>query len=250
MSRQPLTVESVPRWVPWATIGAVILTVLGMLQRVRALLERRAQPVPDRYRRPLLAVATIGLGAALVWAWNRAELTLDDLEWAFNFLFVGLLADPQVPEYPPGEYLVRNIVDADPEAGVIGISAHIQEGQHVLLVQRELRFLHGKLRLQSLALQFKAIDPLGGLHPGQVGRNLGAARSVQILFSRCVALPQCLDALAFLPGQPRVLVQKTHSLLRPRLFDINQPPLYDQIAQVLAGDFDPLSEITVVQLHE
>ncbi|MEM8705319.1 MAG: hypothetical protein AAGE98_02600 [Actinomycetota bacterium] len=53
-----------------------------MLQRVRALLERRAQPVPDHYRRPLLAVATVGLGVAMVWAWNRAELTVDDLEWA------------------------------------------------------------------------------------------------------------------------------------------------------------------------
>lgn len=64
-----------------------------MLQRVRALLERRAQPLPDRVRRPLLAVATVGLVAAMVWAWNRAELTLDDLEWG-PLLGLALIAAP------------------------------------------------------------------------------------------------------------------------------------------------------------
>lgn len=62
---------------------------------------------------------------------------LDDLEWAFNFLFVGLLPDQQAAQYRSGEYLVRNIVDADPEAGVIGISARVEEGQHILFVERE-----------------------------------------------------------------------------------------------------------------
>ena len=64
-----------------------------MLQRVRALLERRAQPLPDRVRRPLLAVATVGLVAAMVWAWNRAELTFDDLEWG-PLLGLALIAAP------------------------------------------------------------------------------------------------------------------------------------------------------------
>ena len=50
-----------------------------MLQRVRALLERRAQPLPDRYRLPLLVIAASALTVAMVWAWNRAELTIDDL---------------------------------------------------------------------------------------------------------------------------------------------------------------------------
>lgn len=64
-----------------------------MLQRVRALLERRAKPLPDRVRRPLLAVATIGLVAAMVWAWNRAELTFSDLEWG-PLLGLALIAAP------------------------------------------------------------------------------------------------------------------------------------------------------------
>lgn len=32
MRRQPLTSEEIPRWVPWITIGSVILTVLAMVQ--------------------------------------------------------------------------------------------------------------------------------------------------------------------------------------------------------------------------
>ena len=52
-----------------------------MLQRVRALLERRAQPLPDHYRLPLLVIAAGALTVAMVWAWNRAELTIDDLSW-------------------------------------------------------------------------------------------------------------------------------------------------------------------------
>lgn len=52
-----------------------------MLQKVRTLLERRAQPLPDRYRLPLLIIAAVALAVAMVWAWNRAELTIDDLSW-------------------------------------------------------------------------------------------------------------------------------------------------------------------------
>lgn len=52
-----------------------------MLQRVRELLERRAQPLPDHYRLPLLVIAAGALTVAMVWAWNRAELTIDDLSW-------------------------------------------------------------------------------------------------------------------------------------------------------------------------
>ncbi len=52
-----------------------------MLQRVRALLERRAYPLPDHCRLPLLVIAAGALTVAMAWALNRAELTIDDLSW-------------------------------------------------------------------------------------------------------------------------------------------------------------------------
>jgi small ligand-binding sensory domain FIST len=52
-------------------------------------------------------------------------------------LFVGLLADPSAPDYRPGEYLIRSIVAADPDTGVLAIGEHVEEGQHILFARRE-----------------------------------------------------------------------------------------------------------------
>jgi small ligand-binding sensory domain FIST len=62
---------------------------------------------------------------------------LEDLEWGLTFLFVGLLPDPQEPELRPGEYLVRNIVSADPDTGVLAVSSRIEEGQSIVFARRE-----------------------------------------------------------------------------------------------------------------
>ncbi|MEO0493535.1 MAG: hypothetical protein AAF081_08980 [Actinomycetota bacterium] len=76
-----------------------------MLQRMRALLERRAQPLPDRYRRPLLAAATIGLVVAMIWAWNRADLTVDDLSWG-PLVTLALIAAPASLLLKAAEFVV------------------------------------------------------------------------------------------------------------------------------------------------
>lgn len=63
----------------------------------------------------------------------------DDPNRLLNFLFVGLLPDPSTPEFQPGEYLVRNIVAADPDTGVMAIGERVEEGQYILFVLREAR---------------------------------------------------------------------------------------------------------------
>jgi len=62
---------------------------------------------------------------------------IDDLDWALNFLFVGLLPEPHDGELRPGEYLVRNIVTADPDTGVLAVSTRVEEGQSIVFAQRE-----------------------------------------------------------------------------------------------------------------
>jgi len=61
-----------------------------------------------------------------------AEL-IQDLPAAYRHLFVGLL--------PPGagdsEYLIRNIVSADPHTGVVAISDRVAEGQQLVFARRE-----------------------------------------------------------------------------------------------------------------
>ena len=85
-----------------------------MLQRMRALLESRAQPLPDRYRRPLLVVATVALIAAMVWAWNRAGLTIDDLSWK-PLVALALVAAPASLLLKAAEFIVAaRITDQRP----------------------------------------------------------------------------------------------------------------------------------------
>lgn len=85
-----------------------------MLQRMRALLESRAQPLPDRYRRPLLVVATVALIAAMVWAWNRAGLTIDDLSWK-PLVALALVAAPASLLLKAAEFVVAaRITDQRP----------------------------------------------------------------------------------------------------------------------------------------
>ena len=76
-----------------------------MLQRVRTLLERRAKPLPDRTRRLLLTVATVGIIAAMGWAWDRADLTFDDLAWQ-ALLGLALIAAPASLGLKAAEFIV------------------------------------------------------------------------------------------------------------------------------------------------
>ncbi|MEL0284439.1 MAG: hypothetical protein VW964_07715, partial [Ilumatobacter sp.] len=76
-----------------------------MLQRMQALLERRAQPLPDRYQRPLLAIATVALIVAMAWAWNRAGLTVDDLSWK-SLVALALIAAPASLLLKAAEFIV------------------------------------------------------------------------------------------------------------------------------------------------
>jgi len=62
---------------------------------------------------------------------------MDNLDWAFNFLFVGLLPDPNQENAARGEYMARNIIDADPDTGVLAIADRVEEGQSVIFAYRE-----------------------------------------------------------------------------------------------------------------
>jgi hypothetical protein len=52
-----------------------------MIAAIRALLSRRAEPLPARWRNSILAVAAVGVAIVSVWAWRSSGLSVDDLEW-------------------------------------------------------------------------------------------------------------------------------------------------------------------------
>ena len=60
-----------------------------------------------------------------------------DLRRALMFLFVGLPAGTDRDTVGPGQYLVRNIIELDPEKGSIGIPEEVREGQSMIFALRD-----------------------------------------------------------------------------------------------------------------
>jgi small ligand-binding sensory domain FIST len=89
-----------------------------------------------------------------------------DLTSAFDFLFVGLLPDPHEAAYAPGEYLVRNIVAADPDTGVLAVADRVEEGQQILFAQREAAAARNDLRglLERVSPERTELDYRFGLY--------------------------------------------------------------------------------------
>lgn len=64
---------------------------------------------------------------------------LDNPNLIFSQIFVGLLPDPDGHVATTGDYLIRNIVAADPDTGVLAIADIVEEGQSILFAMREPR---------------------------------------------------------------------------------------------------------------
>ena len=64
---------------------------------------------------------------------------LDDPTRAMDYLFVGLVPVPSIRDPRGGDYLIRNIVAIDPDTGVLGIGAAVDEGQRIVFAVREAR---------------------------------------------------------------------------------------------------------------
>jgi small ligand-binding sensory domain FIST len=57
---------------------------------------------------------------------------LDDPDWSRDLVFVGLL-----PDDSGEDYLVRNILEIDPDTGVVAVADSIEEGQRIVFTLRE-----------------------------------------------------------------------------------------------------------------
>ncbi len=59
------------------------------------------------------------------------DLPPKDQELVKSALFIGIVMDPTHDDHARGDYLIRNIVGADPEKGILAIGADLREGQTV-----------------------------------------------------------------------------------------------------------------------
>ena len=102
-------------------------------------------------------------------------LTVDDLRLIQGGLLMGIVIDPNKPEYVQGDFLVRGLVGADPDTGQVAVGTDVRPGQVVRLHARDAasadRDLREALGARMLALGGRA--PAGALLISCNGRGAG-----------------------------------------------------------------------------
>ena len=91
-----------------------------------------------------------------------------------NGLLLGVVIDPNKPDYLHGDFLVRGIVGADPDTGRISIGARVRPGQVVRLHARDAETADRDLR-RALGEQRAGLasEPAGALLFSCNGRGVG-----------------------------------------------------------------------------
>jgi small ligand-binding sensory domain FIST len=91
---------------------------------------------------------------------------IDRGDRAFHYLFVGLITDPDGTLRRPGDYLVRNIVTADPDTGILALGDRVSEGQHVIFALREGAAARDDLQrmAERVKSRFGVLKPRFGLY--------------------------------------------------------------------------------------
>jgi small ligand-binding sensory domain FIST len=140
--------------------GAVGLVLSGV--RVAACVSQGARPIG-----PEMAI-TAGEGNVIQELAGKpavarlqqavGELSPAERELAVQGLLLGLVVDPNKPEYERGDFLVRGILSADPGSGAITVGERIRVGQAVRLQVRDADSADEDL---AVALE-RGIAELGG----------------------------------------------------------------------------------------
>jgi small ligand-binding sensory domain FIST len=89
------------------------------------------------------------------------ELSASERGLVANGLLLGVVIDGGKPEYRQGDFLVRALLGADPEAGTVAVGAPVQPGTVVRMHARDARSADRDLR-DALGLR---IEALGGAAP-------------------------------------------------------------------------------------
>ncbi len=123
-----------------ATSGAVAGMRLGGIFRHHVAVTQGCRPltgpleVTESHENLILEIE--GRPAMQVLRELAPEGVLERSESAFNYLFVGLVPDSAESRVRAGEYLIRNILTADDDTGVLGISEEVEEGQRLVFALR------------------------------------------------------------------------------------------------------------------
>jgi small ligand-binding sensory domain FIST len=103
------------------------------------------------------------------------DLSPRDRELAGEGLLMGMVINGGKPDYGPGDFLVRGLLGADPDSGVIAVGAPVEPGQVVRLHARDAASADRDLRA-ALGLGMEALGgaaPAGALCFSCNGRGRG-----------------------------------------------------------------------------
>lgn len=98
-----------------------------------------------------------------------------DLRRALAFVFAGLPPDPGQTEMEPGQYLVRNIIGADPQRGILAVAQPVEAGQPLIFTLRDGQRAREDLRqmLERQAARLEGRSPGLGLYFNCCARGSG-----------------------------------------------------------------------------
>jgi small ligand-binding sensory domain FIST len=90
-----------------------------------------------------------------------------------NNLFLGLAVSEYIDDYKQGDFLIRNILGADPQIGALAVGAYPRVGQTVQFQLRDSKSARQDLILTSEAVKKKMSGPIGILLFSCAGRGKG-----------------------------------------------------------------------------
>jgi small ligand-binding sensory domain FIST len=102
-------------------------------------------------------------------------LTVEDLRMVQGGLLMGVVIDPNKPDYVQGDFLVRGLVGADPDTGQVAVGTDVRPGQVVRLHARDADSADRDLR-EALGVRMRALGgrpPAGALLFSCNGRGRG-----------------------------------------------------------------------------
>lgn len=82
---------------------------------------------------------------------HAPERLLESGDRAFQYVFLGIVPEPDEPALERGDYLVRNVFHADPDTGILAIGDRVGEGQHVVFALREAATARNDVRKMARA---------------------------------------------------------------------------------------------------
>jgi small ligand-binding sensory domain FIST len=128
-------------------------------------------PITGAKQNKLLTLGSKPAYAVLNQVFNN--LSQPEKERARNNLFAGLATSEYIDEYKRGDFLIRNILGADPEAGAVAINGQLRIGQTLQYQLRDRESADEDLRELCYAAQEEGARPFASLLFPCTGRGRG-----------------------------------------------------------------------------